>query len=111
MRILDVVQSFASLMHRADVRIRFTGMREGEKLNERLFSEAEQPSLTEHPRIFRTAVQEPRHGFHQKLRTLYHAAECNDRESVRRGLRDLLPDYHPEVPQLPAQAAPYPDDY
>jgi FlaA1/EpsC-like NDP-sugar epimerase len=110
-RILDIVQSFAVLMNRADVEIRFTGMRDGEKLNERLFSEHERPSLTTHPRIFRTEVDEPMHGFHQKLRNLYHAAERNDREAVRRGLRDLLPEYRPEVQTAGHQAAPYPDDY
>jgi FlaA1/EpsC-like NDP-sugar epimerase len=110
-RILDVVQSFANLMHRSDVQIRFTGMRAGEKLNEQLFSTAEQPATTTHPRIYRTAVREPDRGFHQRLRTLYHAAACNDREAVRRYLREMLPDYQPCAPALPAQAAPYPDDY
>ena len=110
-RILQVVQSFASLMHRTDVEIRFTGMRQGEKLNERLFSQHEHPLPTEHPRIFRIDVDAPTHGFHQKLRTLYHAAENNNREAVLRHLCDLLPDYHREVPKIPAQAAPYPDDY
>ncbi|HET8719094.1 MAG TPA: polysaccharide biosynthesis protein [Nocardioidaceae bacterium] len=110
-RILDVVQSFANLMHRNDVQIRFTGMRAGEKLNEQLFSTAEQPAPTSHPRIFRTAVREPDRGFHQRLRTLYHAAAGNDREAVRRCLREMLPDYQPCAPALPAQAAPYPDDY
>lgn len=110
-RILDVVQAFASLMNRADVQIRFTGMREGEKLNEALFSELEQPTPTQHTRIFRTDVPSPSHGFHQQLRTLYHAADRNDREGVRQALKDLLPDYHPNTPRIPAQSAPYPDDY
>lgn len=110
-RILDVVQSFATLMNRSDVEIRFTGMRPGEKLNERLFSELETPTRTEHPRIFRTTGTTARPGFQQKLRTLYHAAQSNDRVAVRGALRDLLPDYRPVVPLLPAQAAPYPDDY
>lgn len=110
-RIVDVVRSFAALMHRDDVEIRFTGMREGEKLNERLFSEHEQPALTAHPRIFRSEVTSPLTGFHQKLRTLYHAAASNDKDAVRASLRDMLPDYHPQRPAVPAQAAPYPDDY
>ena len=110
-RIVDVVQSFAHLMNRGDVEIRFTGMRPGEKLNETLFSEDETPVLTEHPRIFRTEVAPPAWGFHQRLRTLYHAAIVNDRDAVRRGLTDLLPEYHPQTPRIPAQAAPYPDDF
>ena len=57
-RILDVVQSFAHLMHHPDVEVRFTGMREGEKLNESLFSEHEQALPTAHPRIFRTISEQ-----------------------------------------------------
>ncbi len=110
-RIVDIVQSFARLMNRGDVEIRFTGMRPGEKLNETLFSEDETPVLTAHPRIFRTEVASPAWGFHQRLRTLYHAALVNDRDAVRRGLTDLLPEYHPQTPRIPAQAAPYPDDF
>jgi FlaA1/EpsC-like NDP-sugar epimerase len=110
-RILDVVQSFAQLLHRGDVQIRFTGMRPGEKLNEALFSEHEDPVLTEHPRIFRTEAASPARGFHHLLRTLYHAAESNNRDAVRTHLRALLPEYSPLVPAMPAVAAPYPDDY
>jgi FlaA1/EpsC-like NDP-sugar epimerase len=110
-RILDLVQAFASLMHRSNVEIRFTGMRPGEKLNETLFSELEQPLRTEHPRIFRTDVPPPTRGFQQRLRTLYHAASANDPGAVRRGLTELLPEYHPQIPKIPAQAAPYPDDF
>ena len=110
-RIVDVAQSFAQLLNRPDVEIRFTGMREGEKLNERLFSENEAPRLTEHPRIFTVDRHEQIFGFHHKLRTLYHAAARNDRDAVMKGLRALLPEYQPRVPDVPAQAAPYPDDY
>ena len=42
-------QSFAELMHRPDVEIRFTGMREGEKLNETLFSRARGPTADRAP--------------------------------------------------------------
>jgi FlaA1/EpsC-like NDP-sugar epimerase len=110
-RIVDVVQSFAHLMHRTDVPIRFTGMRPGEKLNETLFSEHEHPLPTAHTRIYRTDGVVPGPGFHQKLRTLYHAASVNDRDGVRRCLSDMLPEYHPEVPDIPAQPALYPDDF
>jgi FlaA1/EpsC-like NDP-sugar epimerase len=110
-RIVDIVHSFAHLLHRSDVQIRFTGMRPGEKLNETLFSELERPVRTEHPRIFRTEVAAPARGFNHLLRTLYHAAENNNRDAVRAHLRALLPEYRPVVPTVPALAAPYPDDY
>jgi FlaA1/EpsC-like NDP-sugar epimerase len=110
-RIVDVVQSFARLMHRGEVEIRFTGMRPGEKLHETLFSKHETPRSTAHPRIHRTDVPQPAWGFQQRLRTLYHAAVVNDRDAVRRGLTELLPEYRPQTPDTPAQAAPYPDDF
>jgi FlaA1/EpsC-like NDP-sugar epimerase len=109
-RIVDVVQSFARLMNR-EVEIRFTGMRPGEKLNETLFSENENPTLTEHPRIYRTDASHPAPGFYHLLRTLYHAAEANDRVTVLRTLHSLLPEYRPETPSIPAQPALYPDDF
>jgi len=111
LRIVDLVRSFAELIHRSDVQIRFTGMRPGEKLNETLFCEDERPVKTEHPRIFRTDASARPRGFQQMLRTLYHSAENNNREAVRDGLRELLAEYQPVVPEVPAQAAPYADDY
>jgi len=110
-RILDVVQSFAALMNRSDVEIRFTGMREGEKLSETLFSEHEKPILTEHPRIFRTDGDPEIRGFRRLLRNLYDAAGRNNTAAVREYLRELLPEYQPRVPDIPAQVAPYADDY
>jgi FlaA1/EpsC-like NDP-sugar epimerase len=110
-RIVDVVHSFARLMNRGEIEIRFTGMREGEKLNETLFSEREHPTPTEHPRIYRTDPSRATAGFYHKLRTLYHAAEVNDPVTVRTALRALLPEYQPETPTVPAQPALYPDDF
>ncbi|MPZ94151.1 MAG: NAD-dependent epimerase/dehydratase family protein [Propionibacteriales bacterium] len=110
-RILDIVQSFAALMDRPDVEVRFTGMRNGEKLNETLFSEHEKPVLTEHPRIFRTDGESEIRGFRRLLRSLYDAASRNDPEAVRGHLLGLLPDYQPVVPDVPALVAPYADDY
>jgi hypothetical protein len=45
------------------------------------------------------------------LRSLYQSAAKNNREVVRAGLIDLLAEYRPAVPAIPAQAAPYADDY
>jgi len=111
-RILDIAQSFAHLMHRSDIEVRFTGMRPGEKLNESLFSEHESPLPTEHPRIFRTTSDQHVAGLHRQLRTLYDAAARNDAEAARGFLRGMLPDYHPNLSPIPAQSgALYPDDY
>ncbi|MGH3413554.1 MAG: polysaccharide biosynthesis protein [Marmoricola sp.] len=111
-RILDIAQSFAQLMNRPDIEVRFTGMRRGEKLNESLFSDLEEPLPTDHPRIFRTRNDRRIVGLHRQLQTLYDAAARNDAEAVRSSFQGLLPDYHPNLIEAPAiVAAPYPDDY
>jgi FlaA1/EpsC-like NDP-sugar epimerase len=110
-RIVDIVQSFAALMNRPDIEIKFTGMRNGEKLHETLFSEHEEPILTEHPRIYRTQGDADIRGFRRLLRGLYDAAARNDTDAVRENLRELLPEYRPVVSDVPALAAPYADDY
>jgi FlaA1/EpsC-like NDP-sugar epimerase len=110
-RIVDVVQSFADLMNRPDIEIRFTGMRNGEKLKETLFSEHEQPVPTEHPRINRSSAITETRGFTRLLRGLYDAADRNDPGAVRSHLRGLVPEYQPVVATIPAQPAPYADDY
>src|SRR6266851_1311526 len=55
-RIVDLVHTYAAQMHvkPEKVEISFTGLRGGEKLNEALFSEAEERLHTEHPRIWAT---------------------------------------------------------
>jgi FlaA1/EpsC-like NDP-sugar epimerase len=110
-RILDIVQSFARLMHRPDVEIRYTGMRNGEKLSETLFSEHERPVRTEHPRIYQTEGDAQVQGFHRLLRGLYDAADANNAAAVRDHLRGIIPEYHPATTGVPALAAPYADDY
>ncbi|GIM65774.1 dTDP-glucose 4,6-dehydratase [Planomonospora venezuelensis] len=55
-RILDVAQRMIELSEARGVEIVFTGLRPGEKLHERLFSEEEQAAATEHPMIRSVAV-------------------------------------------------------
>jgi FlaA1/EpsC-like NDP-sugar epimerase len=110
-RILDVVQAFARLLHLPDVEIQYTGMRNGEKLAETLFSEHERPKDTEHPRIYQTDGDVQVQGFRRLLRGLYDAAAVNDAVAVRAHLRSILPEYQPAAAGVPAMAAPYADDY
>jgi FlaA1/EpsC-like NDP-sugar epimerase len=110
-RIVDIVHGFAELLHLPDVEIQYTGMRDGEKLTETLFSEHERPVRTEHARIFRTDGEAEIHGFRRLLRGLYDSAGANNPEAVRAHLRELLPEYRPAAVAVPAMAAPYADDY
>jgi FlaA1/EpsC-like NDP-sugar epimerase len=55
-KILDVAQRMIELSRASGVEIVFTGLRTGEKLHERLFSDEEHPVVTEHPMIRSVAV-------------------------------------------------------
>jgi len=71
-KILDVAERMIELSRARGVEIVFTGLRPGEKLHERLFSEEEHPATTDHPMIRSVAVPpvDP-----AELSDLSHAAE------------------------------------
>jgi FlaA1/EpsC-like NDP-sugar epimerase len=110
-RIVDIVHGYAEQVHVHDFEIRFTGLRPGEKLNERLFSEHEVVVETDHPRVFKTGGQLPATGFRESLGQLYAAAGTNDSSTVRSLLAALLPGYVSPQAQLAAVGAPYADDF
>ncbi|MDQ2755596.1 MAG: polysaccharide biosynthesis protein [Actinomycetota bacterium] len=112
-RIVDLVANFARQLGVPDVKMRFTGLRPGEKLHESLFSETEECLPTAHPRIFGAQAVQPHVDFETRMAALYDAAHRNAVEEVRELLREALPVYHPDVrPALDlVRSAPYPDDY
>ncbi len=122
-RIVDLVQNFATLVNAHMEPMRFTGLRPGEKLHEELFGAGETALATEHPRISQVPVALPRPGFRGQLRDLYDAAAHNRPDEVVEHFRTLVPEYSPtarlapdEPPapdreMVPAMAAIYPDDY
>ena len=116
-RIVDLVKNYAAELHldSRQVDICYTGLRPGEKLNEALYSEAEEQVSTAHPRVFaalpRMAAAPVVNGLYEAL---VAASDCNDAPEVKRLLGALLPDYEQPTPQETptfAMAAPYPDDY
>jgi FlaA1/EpsC-like NDP-sugar epimerase len=115
-RVIDLVNSYAEQRHAAaDLKILFTGLRPGEKLNETLFGRAEEQTETEHPRI---SVTRSRSGVGELLpllRYLYDSARANEPAQVRRLFSALLPDYDGPAPLVPPRqgvlSAPYPDGF
>jgi FlaA1/EpsC-like NDP-sugar epimerase len=104
-RVLDVVESLAHLMHRDDVEIRFTGS--GQATHHRPAGEDERLVPTTHPGIFTVAATTPPpRGLQPRLRRLYAAAAIDDDDAVRAGLRVLVPGNRPPFPTVPAQAGP-----
>jgi FlaA1/EpsC-like NDP-sugar epimerase len=109
-RIVDLVQNFASLLNIRDVAFKYTGLRPGEKLTEELFGAGEEALPTDHPRISMTRPPQAAAGFRAGLHELYDAAAHNRADEVFRHLRRLVPEYSPS-PGLVSAGSPYPDDF
>lgn len=111
--IVDLVHKYAAAVHLPQVRIKFTGLRSGEKLNEKIFSDSEVQVPTAHPKIWATRAAEVPRDLRPMLDQLYAAAAVNDAETTLMLLRRILPDYQPSHhPQTPASVgAPYPDGF
>jgi FlaA1/EpsC-like NDP-sugar epimerase len=115
-RIVDLVRNYASVLHLDERQydICFTGLRPGEKLNEALFSDAEEQVRTAHPRVL---AARPRRShvplFEERFAALVSAADRNDITATRCALSSLLPEYAPAESAVPAlcASAPYPDDF
>ncbi|MGC0334142.1 FlaA1/EpsC-like NDP-sugar epimerase/dTDP-4-amino-4,6-dideoxygalactose transaminase [Streptomyces sp. SAI-170] len=113
-RIEDLVRAYARALDIADVDIRYTGLRPGEKLHETLLSRRERPTSTAHPGILAAEPLTRAIPFARHLPALYAAAEHNDAPGVRRILAALLPGFPATEPTRRAHAAladPYPDDF
>jgi FlaA1/EpsC-like NDP-sugar epimerase len=110
-RIVDLVEKFADQMGVSPVRVRFTGLRLGEKLHETLFGDHEVMVSTLHPRIYKTCSHSVDADFRSKLSDLLDEAEANRRPDVIRLLEQLVPGYRMPAVAVPTAPAPYPDDY
>jgi FlaA1/EpsC-like NDP-sugar epimerase len=116
-RIVDLVHTYAAQMHvRPErVEIRYTGLRQGEKLYEELFSKTEERIATAHPKIMATVPRQLPPNFPDRLDALIFAAGANrPPHEIKRYLAFLLPEYQP-TPE-PADhngyfTYPYPDDF
>jgi FlaA1/EpsC-like NDP-sugar epimerase len=114
-RIVSLVEAYAAQAGVTDLRIRYTGLRPGEKLNETLFDDAEQRVPTAHPRITAAWTGVP-DDLEAGLAELYAAAAENDTVLVRERMARLLPGYTPPAVAEPAGALrmfdwPYPDGF
>ena len=76
----------------ADIEIRYTGIRPGEKLFEELLTAEEGTSATQHEKIFTARSNGmPRDRFDEMLDGLFAAARRRDAAAIRRGLTELIP--------------------
>ncbi len=111
--IVDLVHKYAAAVHLAEVTIRFTGLRPGEKLNEKVFSDSEVRLPTAHPKVWATRSSEVPADLPDMLDDLYAAAAINDLGGTVAQLRAMLPEYQPSTQVLPpvSAGAPYADGF
>ena len=98
-RIVDIATDLirlSGLTVGADIEIKFTGMRPGEKLYEEMFFSAENVLSTDHPKVLRARNGILPEGVMRRIEALIHAAESeHPEEELRQFLRSLVPDFHP----------------
>jgi FlaA1/EpsC-like NDP-sugar epimerase len=111
--IVELVHKYANAVHLSEVTIRFTGLRPGEKMNEKIFSDSEVRQSTVHPKVWATRTSEVLADLHARLEALYAAAGANDAEATIALMRQMLPEYQPSrYPQTALSVgAPYPDGF
>jgi FlaA1/EpsC-like NDP-sugar epimerase len=111
--IVKLVQMYAEQMNLPDIQIKFTGLRPGEKLSEKVFSDAEERVRSVHPKIWATRRTEPPEGFGSLLTSLYTAADDGDAVRTKELFCHLVPEYEPSVVLATpvSVGVPYPDGF
>ncbi|MBA3341074.1 MAG: polysaccharide biosynthesis protein [Gemmatimonadaceae bacterium] len=80
----------------ADIEIKFTGVRPGEKLYEEMFFTAENVLPTDHPKVLRARNGLLAEGTVKRIDLLTRATDAGRSEDeIRKMLQALVPDFHP----------------
>ncbi len=93
-RIADLAQRMIDLSGAKDVEIKFTGLRDGEKLYEELLNDQEQTLPTIHPKIKIARVRE--YPYEQALaneETLFKLAAQYDDMAIVKKMKEIVPEY------------------
>lgn len=111
--IVNLVHNYATQLNLPNVEIRYTGLRPGEKLSEKVFSDAEERVASAHPKIWATRCTPPPPDFDSLLDQLYAAADDGEAACTKELLQRLVPEYRPtDRRETPVSAgAPYPDGF
>jgi FlaA1/EpsC-like NDP-sugar epimerase len=112
-RIVDLVRRYAHQLRACDVQIRFTGLRPGEKLHERLFTADEERLPTLNPAIWATRHRQLPGDFGASLDKLRAAAADGNDSLVRTLLASIVPDCQLATDDagMAAVSCPYPDEF
>ena len=93
-KIVDLAQRMINLSGAKDVKIEFSGLRDGEKLFEEVLNDAEQTKPTHHPKIKVAAVREYPYELARKNEIQLHELSftADDMEIVRK-MKEIVPEY------------------
>jgi FlaA1/EpsC-like NDP-sugar epimerase len=85
---------FAGLEPGGDLPIEFIGLKDGEKIEEELWADSEQPVQTKAQRILMIAQQNPSaRGILSKIRKMETLLQCSDREGLLEYLSEIEPGF------------------
>lgn len=97
-RIVDLAKRMIRLSGAKDIEIKFTGLRDGEKLYEEVLSNKEQTKPTLHPKIMVAQVCE--YPYELALRNeeeLYELSHTFDDMAIVRKMKEIVPEYKSQV--------------
>jgi FlaA1/EpsC-like NDP-sugar epimerase len=98
-RIVDLAKTMIRLsgLDEDDIKIRFTGLRPGEKLTEELLADGEESGETLHPKIRKATARTVPVGWHKDVRQWLIDKRLRDEEEVKTFLQDKVPEYRPAI--------------
>ena len=93
-KIVDLAKRMIRLSGAKDIEIKFSGLREGEKLYEEVLNDAEQTKPTVHPKIKVAAVREyPYELALQNEIELYNLSTSFDDMAIVKKMKEIVPEY------------------
>ncbi len=93
-RIVDLAERMIKLSGAKNVKVEFTGLREGEKLYEEVLNDAEQTKPTTHPKIMVATVREYEYGAAvQNEERLLKASYGFDDMAIVQMMKEIVPEY------------------
>lgn len=93
-KIVDLAKRMIRLSGAKDIEIKFSGLREGEKLFEEVLNDAEQTKSTVHPKIKVAAVREyPYELALQNEIELYNLSTTFDDMAIVKKMKEIVPEY------------------
>ena len=93
-RIVDLANRMIRLSGANDIKIKFSGLRDGEKLYEEVLNDAEQTKPTVHPKIKIAAVREYPYEFAlQNEIELYNLSTTFDDMAIVKKMKEIVPEY------------------